>query len=258
MKTRLSWLLALALLPFAAHAQTVDEILSKVYAARGGLDKIHAVKAERVSGHLSFPGQEGQETITGPFVVELKRPLKMHMQVTIQDLTMVRVYNGKGGGWANNPFAGKVNPEAMSAEDIETITDESDFDGPLVDYKLKGNQIELVGKEKVGDKDVWRLKLTPKIGEVRYYLFDANSFLLLKWEGKRMIDGQKVPTESVFSDYREVDGLKYAFEIDTGASAAEISQKLTIEKIELNPQIDEADFAKPPTPAGGAPSGSND
>jgi hypothetical protein len=253
MKVRLPWLLAALLLPLASRAQTVDEILSKVYAARGGLDKIHSVKAERVSGHISFPGQEG---ITGPFVVELKRPLKMHMQVTIQNLTMVRVYDGKGGGWANNPFAGRVNPEAMGEEDIRSITDESDFDGPLVDYKVKGNQVELVGKDKVGDKAAWRLKLTPRIGDVRYYLFDASSFLLLKWEGNREIDGQKVPTESVFSDYREVEGLKYAFEIDTGASAAEIVQKLTIEKIELNPQIDEADFAKPPTPAGGAPPGS--
>ena len=57
-----------------ASAQNADEIVSKVFAARGGLEKIRAVNAERISGRIAF----GE--VSGPFVVELKRPLKMHMQ----------------------------------------------------------------------------------------------------------------------------------------------------------------------------------
>src|SRR5713226_3339519 len=229
------------LFPAAAGAQTADEILAKVLAARGGVDKLRAITSERVSGQISFGD------VTGPFVVELKRPLKMHMQLTIQNQTMVRVYDGKQG-WANNPFAGKVDPEAMSEEELKNITEESDFDGPLLDYKSKGNQIELVCKDKVDDKDVWRLKLTTKNGDARFYLFDANSFLLLKWEGKRKFQDQELPVESHFSDYREVGGLKFAFGIDSGSSANEITQKIRIEKIELNPQLNEAEFSKPATP----------
>ena len=67
----------------------------------------------------------------------------------------------------------------MSAEDICNIADESDFDGPLVDYKEKGNQIELVGKEDVEGKPAYRLKLTSKKGEVRSYLFDAATYHLV-------------------------------------------------------------------------------
>ncbi len=136
----------------------------------------------------------------------------------------------------------------MSEDELKSITEESDFDGPLVDYKEKGNQVELVGKDKVNDKDAWRVKLTTKNGDARYYLFDADSFLLLKWEGKRKYEGQELPVESYFSDYREVGGLKFAFEIDSGSSANEITQKLSIEKIELNPQLNEAEFSKPATP----------
>jgi len=171
----------------------------------------------------------------------------MHMQLTIQNQTMVRVYDGKQG-WANNPFAGKVDPEAMSGEELKNITEESDFDGPLLDYKSKGNQIELVGKDKFNDKDVWRLKLITKNGDVRFYLFDANSFLLLKWEGKRKYQDQELPVESHFSDYREVGGLKFAFAIDSGSSPTELTQKIRIEKIELNPQFNDAEFGKPATP----------
>jgi outer membrane lipoprotein-sorting protein len=232
-------------LPVAAAAQTTEDILAKVYTARGGLEKIRAIKAQRVSGRISF-GEDAE----GPFVVELKRPLKMHMELTVQDKTMVRVYDGKSHGWANNPFADKPDPEAMNDNELSNISEESDFDGPLVDYKSKGNEVELVGKdkEKVNGQEVWRLKLTTNSGEVRYYLFDAQTFLLLKWEGKRKFNGQEFPIESYFHDYRDVDGVKLAFEIDSGSSASDIKQKITIDKIELNPSLEESRFAQPPTP----------
>lgn len=244
MKLKAFRVAVLCLLPVTAAAQTATVIVAKVFAARGGLEKIRAVKSQRVSGTITF----GSEA-SGPFVVELKRPLKMHMQLTVQNLTMIRVYDGKSAGWANNPFAGKMNLDDMSDEDLKNISEESDFDGPLVDYRRKGNQIALVGKDKVEDKDAWRLKLTTKSGDVRYYLFDGSSFLLLKWEGKRRAEGKEFPVESYFRDYRNVDGLKFAFEIDSGSSASDVSQKIIIEKIELNVPIDDADFTKPVPPA---------
>lgn len=236
-----------------SSAQTVTQILSKVYIARGGLTRIRAVRSERVSGTISF----GSEA-SGPFTVELKRPTKMRMTLGVQSQTMVRVYDGTQG-WANNPFAGKLNPEAMSEEELRNISEESDFDGPLVDYAKKSNKVELVGKDKVEDKDVWRLKLTTKSGDVRYYLFDAKTFLLLKWEGKRRADGKEYPIESYFHDYRDVGGLKFAFEIDSGSSATDLTQKLVIDKIELNVTFPDSDFAKPVAPEGGAaaPAASN-
>ena len=243
MNTKALGLALLCVVPGAASAQTADEILAKVIAARGGLAKIRAVRSERVSGQITF----GE--VSGPFVVELERPLKMHMQFTIQTMTMVRVYDGKSAGWANNPFAGKMNPDPMSEDELKNISEESDFDGPLVGAKAKGNQVELVGKDKFNDKDVWRVKLTTKNGDVRFYLFDAESFLLLKWEGKRKVEGQEVPVESYFSDYREVGGLKFYFAIDSGRSADDLNQKIRVEKIELNPQFNEAEFGKPAPPA---------
>jgi outer membrane lipoprotein-sorting protein len=261
MKTKaLGFVLLLCLLPVAAaaqSAQTVDQIVAKVLAARGGLLKIRAVKSQRITGTISF----GPDA-SGPFFVELKRPLKMHMQMTLQNLTMIRVYDGRQG-WANNPFAGKINPDPMTEEDLRNISEEADFDGPLMDYRQKGNQVELVGKDRVEDKDVWRLKLTTKKGDVRYYSVDASSFLLLKWEGQRQAEGKEFPVESYFRDYRDVNGLKFAFEVDSGSSVTTLTQKILINKIELNPQLPDSEFAKPapdesssPAPPRAAPPGS--
>jgi outer membrane lipoprotein-sorting protein len=244
MKTGILSITLVLFLPVAAAAQTADEIVKKVLDARGGVEKIKTIQSERVSGHVSF--SRGME---GTFVVELKRPLKMHAEISVEGQKIIRVYDGKSSGWMINPFAETKDAEPLSPEDLKNISDESDFDGPLVDYKTKGNQIELVGKENLDDKPVYRLKLTNKNGDVRFYFFDASSFLLLKWEGIRKTGEQEVPWESFFSDFREVQGLKYAFRIDQGSPGTEIKQTLTAEKIEINPPLDDSRFAKPQSPA---------
>lgn len=243
MKTRILCITLLLFLPLAAAAQTADEIVKKALDARGGVGKIKAVQSERVSGHVSFSG--GME---GTFVVELKRPLKMHVEISIEGQKIIRVYDGKSSGWAVNPFTETKEAQPLSPEDLKNISDESDFDGPLVDYKTKGNQIELVGKENLDDKPVFRLKLTNKNGDIRFYIFDASSFLLLKWEGKRKTGDEDLPWESFFSDFHEVQGLKYPFRIEQGSPGTDIKQTLTAEKIEIDPQIDDSRFTKPARP----------
>lgn len=238
------------LLPLAASAQTAEEIVAKSIAARGGMDKIKAVQSQRISGTISFgPGAEG------PFVIELKRPLKLHMEVTLGGQTLVRVYDGKGAGWTVNPFVEDHNPQPMTADDLNNINDESDFDGPLVDYKAKGNQIELAGREQIEGKAAHKIKLTRKGGDTRMYFIDAASYQVLKWEGTTHIEDRDVPVENFLRDYRDVNGLQFPFEIDSDSPGSPQTRKITIEKIELDPKIEEARFGKPrPAPPAATPS----
>ncbi len=243
MKTKTFCILLLGFVPLTAGAQTADDIVNKSLAARGGADKIKAVHSERVTGRISFgPNLEGS------FLVELERPHKLHMEISIENQKIIRVYDGISAGWTVNPFAPNKDVQPMSAEDLKNISDESDFDGPLVDYKSKGNQIELIGKEDLEGKPVYRLKLTNKNGGIRFYLFDASSFLLMKWEGKRKAEDKEIPWDSFFSDYREVHALKYAFKIESGSPGTDIQQNLAADNIEIDPQIDETHFAKPAPP----------
>jgi len=243
MKTRILSITLLLFLPLAAAAQTADEIVKKALEARGGVDKLKAVQTERVTGRITF-----SRDVEGTFVVELKRPLKMHVEISIEGQKIIRVYDGKSSGWMINPFAETKDVQPLSSEDLKNIPDESDFDGPLVDYKAKGNQIELTGKENLDDKPVYRLKVTNKNGDIRIYFFDASSFLLLKWQGIRKTGGQDLPWESFFSDFHEVQGLKYPFRIDQGGPGTDIKQTLTAEKFEIDPQIDDSHFTKPSLP----------
>src|SRR5580700_9478935 len=226
--------------PLRAAAQTADEIVVKVLAARGGLEKTKAVHSERITGTIYFNAE-----MYGPFLAEFKRPGKMHNEVTIQNRTVVRSFNGKDAGWVTNPFAGKDTPEPMSADEIKDAVNEADFDGPLVDAKAKGNVIELSGTEKVEGRDAYILKVTHKDGQISSYSFDAKSFLLARWSGADTVNGEAVTRETYFHDYREVGGLKFAFELVSNTPGSDVSQKIVVDKIELDPQIDDARFGKP-------------
>ena len=244
MKIKLFFITLFCFLPQLAAAQTADEVVKKTLDARGGADKIRAVQSERITGRVS-----SAQGVEGGFVLELKRPYKMHTEISVDGQKIIRVYDGKSAGWTINPFMENKDVQPMPAEDLKGITDESDMDGPLMDYKSKGHTIELIGKEDLDGKPVYRLKVTTKNGDVRSYLIDASSFVTVKWVGLRKIGNQDFPWESVLSDYRDVQGLKYPFKIEQGSPGTEFKQTLTTEKVEINPPLDDSRFAKPPSPA---------
>jgi hypothetical protein len=242
---KLAFLFCSLLLAFPAAAQSADDILAKYLLARGGVDKIKSVQSERVTGTISFgPGEEG------PFVVERARPLKMHMEFNLNGQLLIRTYDGKSDGWIYNAFMPNPAVQPMTEADLRNIADEADFDGPFVDYKSKGNQIEFAGKEDVEGKPAYKLKLTNHSGEVNYFFFDASTYILLKCQGNRPTDGKDIPWVTFFRDYRVVDGLKYPFLIVYEETGTENGHKITSDKIEVNVPIEGARFSKPnPPPA---------
>jgi outer membrane lipoprotein-sorting protein len=240
-------LLVALLLPLSwLSAQSADDVVSSYVNARGGLDKIKSVKTERVTGTISGGGAEG------PFLVERKRPFKLHMEIQLAGQTLIRTYDGKSAGWVYNPFKPNPSVQSMTEDDLKNILDEADFDGPFVDYKEKGNKIEFVDKEEILNIPAYKVKLTNKNGDTSFFYFDASTALLLKWEGTRKIEGKEVPWESFFHDFRDVNGLKYPFLIESDAPGTDQSQKIAAGKIEVNIPIEDSRFLKPNPPAPGS------
>src|SRR5262249_13201870 len=142
-----------------------------------------------------------------------------------------------------------------SAEDLQEADENADIDGPLVDYKSKGYTVELVDKEKVEGSDAYKLKVNLKNGSVRYIYLDADTMLEIKNEGKRMVRGSEVEVESTIGDYKEVGGLLFPYSIQSGAKGHPEKQNIIVEKIELNPKLDDARYKMPAAAAADAPKG---
>lgn len=233
--------LALALLAPLATAETADELIEKNIKAKGGREKLKSVQVMRFTGKMVM-GQ-GLET---PFVMTIKRPKSMRMEFTVQGLTGIQAYDGKTG-WTVMPFTGKKDPEQVPAEDAKNLDEQADFDGPLIDYKAKGNQVELVGREEVEGTNAYKLKVTLKSGDVRYFYLDPDAFLEIKTEGKRVMRGSEIEYESSLGDYKPVDGVMIAHSMEMGVKGMAQRQKLVIDKVEMNPTAPDSLFAMPAT-----------
>lgn len=234
----------------ALWAQTADEIIAKNIQARGGMDKLKSVQSVKSTATMAMgPGMEA------PGLLIQKRPQLARLEFTVQGLTAVQAYDGKSA-WQIMPFMGKKDPEVMSADETKEMEEMADIDGPLVDYKSKGHQVELLGKEKIEGTDAYKLKLTLKNGDVQTIYIDADSFLEIKEETKRTVRGSEQVFESAIGDYKEVNGIVFPFAIESGVKGSQEKQKLTIEKIELNVPADDSIFKMPaaaPAPKTDAP-----
>lgn len=229
----------LACLAPAARAETLEEILAKHWEAQGGLAKIKAVSSYRLTGKMAMgPGMEA------PFLMEKKRPQSMRIEFTLQGMTGVQAYDGKQG-WMTMPFMGKKDPERIPSEMADQFAQQAEFDEPLLDWKEHGHQVELVGKEDMEGTAVWKLKVTRKNGDVDYNYLDAETFLTLKAEGKRTVRGTEMDGESTLGDYKSVDGIMIAHSIESGIKGEPQRRRLTIEKVEVNPALDDSRFAMP-------------
>src|SRR5262249_21767006 len=142
-------------------AQTVDDLIKKNIEARGGIEKLKALKSLGMTGKIHPKGMDI------PMGLQVKRPGLVRGEATLQGVSMVKAYDGETA-WQINAFEGSKEPEVMTGHDAKEAIQFGDIDGPLVDYKSKGNTVELVGKEELEATPVYKLKVTLKDGDVQY------------------------------------------------------------------------------------------
>ena len=231
----------LLLLPFSLPAQTADEIVAKYVQKIGGIEKLQAIKTMRSSG--KFVGGGGFEA---KVINENKRPNLVREEFLLQGLTAINAYDGKSG-WKINPFDGKKEPESLGEEELKQIVEDSDFDGPLVNYASKGNKVEFVGKEEYEGSDVYNLKVTLANGTVKHYFLDTEYYIPIKIETKQINRGTEFEFETVLGDYKEVGGIYFPFSMESGRKGSPNKSSVTFEKIEINMPLDDGRFAMPKT-----------
>lgn len=224
----------------SASAQSVDEIVERHIAARGGRAALLAIGSVRMSGRMQM-GPDGDEAA---FVLEMKRPNRMRMDLTIDGVLGSQAFDGTRG-WAHMPFAGLDAPEAMPAEIAAEAKAQADFDGPLLDYRAKGHHVSLVGRERHDDQDVLRLRVTPRTGSGRDILISTTSWLEVGSESTRQMQGMAVVTETRQGGSRKVGGVTFPTFIQTGVKGTPQVQRLVIDDIRVNVPVDDARFVMP-------------
>ena len=227
----------------AAQAISVDELIAKNAAARGGMDKIQAIKTLKMQGHLRFTGGFG--SIELGYVTYKKAPDELRTEATVQGLTQVQAWDGKEA-WQISPFQGRKDPERLSADDAKPLADDAPINGSLLDYAAKGSKVEYQGTEDVDGTEAHKIKVSLKSGDTEYVYLDPDSFLEIRVVGTRKLRGTESTDITDFGDYEQVNGVYFPFSSSTHSKdAGSGEQQVTIEKAEANMPIDDSEFAFP-------------
>jgi hypothetical protein len=239
MRHVLAVLIAVCCLGIFSYSQTANELIAKNIQARGGMEKMKAIKTMRITGKF-----EGGSGFTASVGQENQRPNLLRETFTLQGMTAVQAYDGSAG-WQIQPFGGKKDPELMGEDDVRDLLLDADFDGPLVDYKEKGSTVEYMGHDVVDGDDALRLKVTLKNGDIIYDYLDPDTFIEIRREIQQFVRGSVRERVMGFGSYKLVAGVMYPFSISQGPKNNPDAQTTTVQKIEPNVTIDPADFMLP-------------
>lgn len=235
----LTFLLSALVAVPSASAQTLDEVIAKNLAAKGGVEKLKSTTTVRMSGvvSLSQPGAPGAQSIK--MSVMAKRPNLVRQERSMDGQSMAFGFDGTTA-WQSTPMG--VRP--LTGAQADGLKNDAEFDPLFLSYKEQGHQVELAPDETLNGRKVHHLKVRRKSGPLQHYYLDVETGLDAKIVTEGEMAGGKPLPEMLLSDYRTVDGRTVPFKLQQmvdGRVAAEI----TFDSIEFNVPIEDAVFRMP-------------
>ncbi len=215
---------------------TVDEIVEHYLAARGGPEKIGAIRTMQEKGRMTL-GANRKALVNR----ERKRPSRTRVEFKVQGVTSVVVSNGQQG-WKMSPLEGDLEPRPLPDNVVTELAEQTAIGGPLFNWKAKGHKVELAGREVIDGRETYKLKLTLKSGALRYEYLDVESFTRVRTDSRRHIRGLEVEVETTFGDYRETGGVLFPHLIEVTAVGRPRQMRIVVETIEVNLPLSDARF----------------
>jgi outer membrane lipoprotein-sorting protein len=217
-------------------AQDLDKILDNHFETIGQKELLD-VKTIQATGKAVMMGMES------PFQMAAKRPNKVRITIEFQGAQIIQAYDGETA-WMINPMMGSADPMDVTGPEADGMIESSDMDGQLWNYKEKGHQLELEGTEEVDGTEAYVLKLTKKNGNIDYYYLETESYLILKMKSKTMMNGSETESETLLSNYQEIDGYIMAFTIEQKVGG-QTAITIMMDDVKSNVSLEDSIFSKP-------------
>jgi outer membrane lipoprotein-sorting protein len=147
-------------------------------------------------------------------------------------------------GWSINPFAGGTDPVPMTAEQLDKMIMQADYDGIYYNYEEKGYTVEFTGTEDIDDIETYKLKLTRPNGDVITSYIDSENYVVLKTVSKMKVQGVDTEAETIFSNYKYVDEILSPFAIETKMNGETVMQ-MVFDEITYNVDVQDSIFEMP-------------
>ena len=147
-----------------------------------------------------------------------------------------------------------MEAEKSESEDTENLKRTvGEFPGDLLTYDELGYTCEMDGEDTKEGVECYKLKMTKKnqiidgeeVEQVIYYFMDKESFIPIMQEQEIHAGPMKGNvSQTVFSDYQEVDGLYFPFSLTQQVEGMG-GQEIVIESVVINPEVEDELFNFP-------------
>lgn len=227
---------------------TAEMVFKKYIEASGGVEKLKAIKSVKMSGNVEAKAMG----ISGTVEINLITP---NMVLEKANLPAVGVSaRGTNGevAWENTTMTG---PRIIEGKEKSRLFEQANFEriyAPNKYYK----EIKVLGTETIDDKKCYSVKLVRKDDFESTEYFSIETGLPMRTDATLTIQMGDIEIKSKMLEYKDVNGVKFPSKIEM-AFPNGMSQVVTIEKIEVNGDIDKSSF-DPPKDVKGLIEGSTD
>lgn len=231
------WIGMVMISGFLCADMTLDDVVAKCIEASGGQDAYKSINTLKITAKMHVQGMEL------PVIAYVKKPDMGRIEVVFQGMKIITAFNATMG-WSINPMQGETEAKKMPEEAFVRLKEGLQIDHDFIDFQKRGHTLELMGKEEMDGTPVFKLKMTKKSGDISYLFVDAEYFLVIKQISKVKRGENEYESEEIFGDYREVSGIMMAHSTETKMSGKTVQQS-TIEKVEVNPTLEDTLFQMP-------------
>ena len=213
----------------------MHKIIAKNTEAMGGKDKILSITSIKMENTIEAMGNESASTT----VILNGKGFKNISDFNGQK--MVQCYTDKGG-WMINPMSESSDAAVMPEAQYKNGKNQINIGTSFLDYTKKGNKVELLGKEKLLNADVYKVKVTSSDSLSVLYYFDATTFYVIQTTINSDMNGQQMEVITKLSDFQKTDFGYVLPKTTTVSYGDQFSLVIKLKKAEFNIPVDASIF----------------
>ncbi len=234
MRLPLRYLVFVCLLTALARADFAAD-LARIHAeAIGGRARLDALQG------LVAHGVTRNESGERKFVLLAERPNRVCVEVTSAGRTIGQGWDGRGTPWISDSATGRVN--WLSGDAAQAFKAEAEFDDPLVAGPERKVALDYVGEVKEGEIEWLKLVVTQNFTETSFVYLDPSTYLIIRRDVVRRVQGKEVVLRTDYSDFRPVAGVVLAHRWVVMQDGKQLRETV-IDRMEANPVIPVRVFA---------------
>jgi hypothetical protein len=216
----------------SAPLPSVSQILDRYIEALGGVQAL-----TKITSRIAKGSRIGADGILVPEEVYQKAPDKILTVTSYKDVVFSNGFNGKMG-WGHST---KDGPLPLPDQAVARLRTDGVFYKELKTAELY-SKLTLLGKVTIDNSEAYLIQATPVDGLPEKLFFDVRTGLLLRRYTETETILGKLPLQTDYEDYREIDGVKQPFLIHWslpgriwGRKIDEIKQNVTLDDTKFNP-----------------------